>query len=569
VLINDTEPLWLRSNQVKGRDHLGIQIVSMAVYAELLPGLTNVTDRVRYYSFYPWVLHRYATDVRLASDRIWYEHIRRADFLLALVARAHHLDDPEGGEAMVGSKTARNAVKRLRQNPSTQRPISSWSYLPQKGRKRPYFQNKEGGLGQYYKASLAELRLMDFGEEPPGVRLVRGSGTQLAELCDKQPGRDQFWQAVINDRISFRSIQRLGDQMCPCALPSFAKERDFLRQLLFGTTGQIDAQTLRRARTLRLLLSYLSHFHGSADPWDWELYRQTAYFGHNAIGKRFVSPSDLNDTLQKWAIYQAGEYVNRALEEIFLAVLWSLKSAACRVDTFAADFAKDVLSLCSNDLGVGRGKTQWRTRQVSELLSEAARNQGRLRDWSTALWSEHRLITQAALEPDARRRAALSFACILSVLARPDLPSDPYAAFQTIASEFWRAYPVNLTSVRALVFERKSDPSANVLSDLVRQCILYRHLRVAMHKLRFQNDATFKFVVEYGHYGWLEDFDPTYTSPRLRQAFRFIRDLGLAKGRSGNWQLTADGRAFLRNSNVHETSDIPRSAAPSRRAIRQ
>src|SRR2546423_10288758 len=110
---SETEPLWLHTHQVTGRDHLGIQVVSIALYSELLPGLTNVTDRVRYYSFYPWVLHRYAKEVRQASDKTWYEHLRRAEFLLALVARAHHLDNEEGGEAIVGSDAARAAIKVL------------------------------------------------------------------------------------------------------------------------------------------------------------------------------------------------------------------------------------------------------------------------------------------------------------------------------------------------------------------------------------------------------------------------------------------------------------------------
>ena len=102
----ETEPLWLHTNQITGHDHLGVQVVSIALYSELLPGLTNVTDRLRYYSFYPWVLHRYAKDVRRASYEPWYDHLRRADFLLALVAKTHHLDGQEGAEAVVGSETA-------------------------------------------------------------------------------------------------------------------------------------------------------------------------------------------------------------------------------------------------------------------------------------------------------------------------------------------------------------------------------------------------------------------------------------------------------------------------------
>ncbi|CAN0583738.1 unnamed protein product, partial [Ectocarpus sp. 12 AP-2014] len=38
-----------------GLDHLGAQAPCIQIYGQLLPGITNVTDRARYYSFYPWL----------------------------------------------------------------------------------------------------------------------------------------------------------------------------------------------------------------------------------------------------------------------------------------------------------------------------------------------------------------------------------------------------------------------------------------------------------------------------------------------------------------------------------
>lgn len=39
--------------QIRGLDHLGVQAPCINIYGRLLPGITNVTDRARYYSFYP------------------------------------------------------------------------------------------------------------------------------------------------------------------------------------------------------------------------------------------------------------------------------------------------------------------------------------------------------------------------------------------------------------------------------------------------------------------------------------------------------------------------------------
>ncbi|HQP37582.1 MAG TPA: hypothetical protein PLI95_20495, partial [Polyangiaceae bacterium] len=48
---------WVRPPEpIRGLDHLGVQAPCIALYGQLLPGITNVTDRARYYTFHPWVL---------------------------------------------------------------------------------------------------------------------------------------------------------------------------------------------------------------------------------------------------------------------------------------------------------------------------------------------------------------------------------------------------------------------------------------------------------------------------------------------------------------------------------
>ena len=54
------EPFWAKSgNFVRGRDPIGVQNSSISVYATLLPGMTNLTLRLRYYGMYLWLLDEY------------------------------------------------------------------------------------------------------------------------------------------------------------------------------------------------------------------------------------------------------------------------------------------------------------------------------------------------------------------------------------------------------------------------------------------------------------------------------------------------------------------------------
>ena len=55
-----TNPFWATNEGFKGgRDPLGIQNSSVATYGKLLPGLTNLTGHIRYYSLYCWILSEY------------------------------------------------------------------------------------------------------------------------------------------------------------------------------------------------------------------------------------------------------------------------------------------------------------------------------------------------------------------------------------------------------------------------------------------------------------------------------------------------------------------------------
>src|SRR5438094_8117270 len=85
-----TDVGWVEpAKPIRGLDHLGVQAPCIALYAQLLPGITNVTDRARYYSFYPWLIRsfdqRYGDHSMVSFQRV----LRRAECLFALTAIRH------------------------------------------------------------------------------------------------------------------------------------------------------------------------------------------------------------------------------------------------------------------------------------------------------------------------------------------------------------------------------------------------------------------------------------------------------------------------------------------------
>ena len=74
---------------VRGLDPLGLSNTSDATFSMLLPGLNNVTGRIRYYSFYCWLLSQYEA-LELKKEQRFF--IRKAEYLVALIAQTFEND---------------------------------------------------------------------------------------------------------------------------------------------------------------------------------------------------------------------------------------------------------------------------------------------------------------------------------------------------------------------------------------------------------------------------------------------------------------------------------------------
>jgi hypothetical protein len=67
-----------------GLDPLGLQAASVRLYQTLLPGISNVTLRARYYGLCAWLSDAYATRNHNADPENWKKTVRRSEALCAL-----------------------------------------------------------------------------------------------------------------------------------------------------------------------------------------------------------------------------------------------------------------------------------------------------------------------------------------------------------------------------------------------------------------------------------------------------------------------------------------------------
>ena len=73
----------------------------------------------------------------------------------------------------------------------------------------------------------------------------------------------------------------------------------------------------------------------------------------------------------------------------------------------------------------------------------------------------------------------------------------------------------------------RSVPARRVIADMVRERVVKRHLWVASRKFRNQKAYTFHMEPEEGQLRYRNHFRVSPSSPRLDQALRFLRDIGL------------------------------------------
>jgi hypothetical protein len=295
------ETAWVQSPpQIGGLDHLAVQAACINIYSRMLPGITNVTDRARYYSFYPWLIWAFYQSGNRKFDDDFIERFRRADCLFCVIAQRHaHATAGGAAEdhaaAMVGSDTLAGVARSMGKYSK----IRLSDYSLQDGAKKRYFANRLGGLGQYYLGVLRELAILD-GDASSGVQYTRQIGQVIAECMDKSVDRGLFLKVVETDEVSTSELDALHG-FCPCQLASSPDEQAILGELFFVRGPFHAPEALPRRQTLQSFLQLAKLLHDDGEEFSEYMYRACAYTGSLPSGTPWTIPETLASNREKWA----------------------------------------------------------------------------------------------------------------------------------------------------------------------------------------------------------------------------------------------------------------------------
>ena len=140
-------PEWTEYARKSGLDPLGMQTSSVGFYQALLPGISNVTLRIRYYGYYAWLSDIYAEKIGDTNPARWQRFIRRAEAFYALIAHA------KGGETGIAGVTW--AGSALEKAGKTGEVVFSAASDP--GSEIKYLKQAWGAYGAAYGSQLYEI----------------------------------------------------------------------------------------------------------------------------------------------------------------------------------------------------------------------------------------------------------------------------------------------------------------------------------------------------------------------------------------------------------------------------
>ncbi|MCM5570490.1 hypothetical protein M6I34_08215 [Burkholderiaceae bacterium FT117] len=518
------ETAWVSPPQaIGGLDHLGTQAPCILVYGQLLPGITNVTDRARYYSFYPWLI--WSFDQRYAKDdeARFVEFFRRADCLFTLISERHARKtdgiNERHGVAMVGRNQLTPALDRLEKG----EPMVLSKYTSQESPQR-YFKNPLGGLSQYYAGTLSELQLMDASTKP-WIKYTKELGAPLAQQVESHINANRFWQVVESDSVTAEDLDSLSD-LCACQLPRSADERNTLVDLFFDRTNSHAQEGLQRRRSLGLILHLARSLPKDHDLTE-SVFRACTYSGALPGRTPWTVPEALRHTLACWTVYQRNDLLSVACQTIFGLSLRELdtQDAAQRIahgsiESFAEAFSKSMpVSAVARSLNANL---------MGDFLDQLTKSMPPVDFWEHEEHEVQVALRMLAAWPQGDdlqgmlRRAVT----VLALLACRDDASLPPYGDVAMPPEALADYPINLASFRARVAAWRPMNFSAFIADLVTWC-LSTHLRVALRKLRHSGRSTFHLrPSERGLEVVGEIPPPAATTPRFRQAVQILRDIG-------------------------------------------
>lgn len=474
---------WTKMGKLGGLDPLGMLTPIENCYGQLLPGLTSVTVRYRYYSFFSWWIDEYTKDGASSSARKFEEHLRRGEALIALIT-VFAQNNVEGVETTSGVAGSEWAAREISASDNMINFTFATSLDTPKGEGKRYLDVL--AYSAAYGSQLIEIGLMSRLD---GYSLIspKPLGNDLADAYRETNSLESlrhFKQCAANGIVSKNDLLKMAI-MRLSFLPSECRERSLLRDLLMGRSsqgGEIRAETMKEIMIAAQDLGKVP----TQDDLRWLWFDSDVGEDHPNRECRLA-----------WQYYQVGDSLRVCMEAILFLCVRAISDAGDDLRP------QDVLA-----------------RLVENIPSDLS-----LQDFFASLY----------VSLEAKSSAELSQAAIKAHGPADDvlpLVARLYGRWSERIDELAQVYPESerfSTPTACLRFlkERGNDSAKHVLAQFILEKVIRQHLWVATRKMHTQGNFTYVLEFEDGRLSDRRAGGAGSSSPRTAIATRFLQEVGL------------------------------------------
>ena len=507
-------PFFGKSNDYStGRDSLGLQTTSQASYSTLLPGLTNLTNRIRYYGFYCWLLEIYSKEIGDTNPKVQNEFVRRAEYQIALIMKLHE----DEATQIPGSLFAADEITKKMSESEFDLKFGA---DVEKG-KNTYWKYSSGAFGQYYSGALQTIGLIVHREDSPVFACTQHeddsivTGTVLAAAFNKNISnavKQTFLNNIKDGVLKKADSQTLYKELSITTIPKNSTEWELYTKMLFSNDQPLfqneDNQTFFRKDSMLSVLTYIQQDNTTEN---WTSFSRELY---NKKGTDFLNKE--TESSHGWYYYQLNEYWHFGVETIFWCILETL-----RIEYFQVE-----LSVFLNEFNA----TFKSALKKSNFIDDEAQKLNEIIDKieETNAWELSEQIRKSIKESDASKTLFLGFKMLLSIYKQNKSEFDK---LRIIAKNFGMERDgdcINGLNDFSLWLEK---PIADVLEIFILKNVINRHLEIAYRKMGTGTKNTLKFSYEDNTIKHVETMSPVWTTPRIYAMYSFFKDLGyITKG---------------------------------------
>ena len=514
-------PEWTEYRKKSGLDPLGMQNGSIGLYQMFLPGISNVTLRMRYYGLYAWLCRTYGQRIGSTDPEHWKRFIRRAEALYALIACKR------GGESGVAG--IEWAQKTLDANETGS---IDFATAAEPGSEFYYLKQAWGIFGAAYRSQLFEIGIFTVTPEHeiplPSVEV----GEPLADAFASAIGdlADPLLKVLQDGRVTREDLGHFKP-LAPSEIGSDSEERRVYQDILLTPDDTKDKASLSRQRTILLILKVTELLGRQPTP---DEVRWVLFAGGDKSGGELALHSDeLEAQRRRWWIYQANDLCHVAYEALLKFTLDNLADAP------RGRPLEQLIPQCVGKLLASAEETP---KSWSAFLDELPPSDNSYSADTRSEWSLASSIMKGAGRRDESvcpPSVAWNAVVLLGTLHRR-VRSDE----ASISAELGQFDP---DAFRSLLTETQfldhhlDDDFGETLGQIIETRIVRRHLWVALRKLRHQGDYTFLIEMDEGRLRLREKDGPVYTNPRLGPTITFLKDIHLI----GDDGLTKRGKEVV------------------------